>query len=208
MNAAFRQSQQGAVLIVALIMLVVVTLLAVGSMRSVTLETRLTAHRAHTTQLVNSADAGLREAEFRYYGPGHIESKLKPTPANCTASNRLRTNGVNTPCLLAITSTKLAEFVNRPDKATASFLDSVSTSSLVWMPYVGTDAAATTTASNKFSVGWNSILVGESATAAINAEYGAVLEGQGTYFYLNNAKAGDELYLQSTHANIYLGLNN
>lgn len=35
-----------------------------------------------------------------------------------------------------------------------------------------------------------------------------VAEGQGTYFYLNNAKADDQVYLQSTHANIYLGINN
>jgi type IV pilus assembly protein PilX len=41
------------------------------------------------------------------------------------------------------------------------------------------------------------------------------LEGQGTYFYLNNAKAtpnegqsGVITYVQSSHANIYLGLNN
>ena len=59
------------------------------------------------------------------------------------------------------------------------------------------------------------MLAGQSETAAVNAEYGMALEGQGTYFYLNNAKAtpneghsGVITYVQSSHANIYLGLNN
>lgn len=76
------------------------------------------------------------------------------------------------------------------------------------MPYSGLDPTNTTEASDIYNAQWNSILATETGNSAINAEYGMVAEGQGTYFYLNNGKAGDNLYLQSTNANIYLGLNN
>ncbi|MFT0635751.1 PilX N-terminal domain-containing pilus assembly protein, partial [Pseudomonas sihuiensis] len=81
-----RHRQNGAVLIVALVMLLVLTLLAVSSMRGVTLETRITANRAQTVQLVNVAEAGLREAEFRFYGPGNLADKLNVNAANCATS--------------------------------------------------------------------------------------------------------------------------
>ncbi len=57
---------------------------------------------------------------------------------------------------------------------------------------------------------WNTYLITASAdeSEAINAEYGAVLEGRGTYYYLVNGQANDELAVQSNTANIYVGLNN
>jgi type IV pilus assembly protein PilX len=76
------------------------------------------------------------------------------------------------------------------------------------MPYRGLDPQDETEASDTYDVRWNSIRATETSNSAVNAEYGMVAEGQGTYFYLNNGKAGDNLYLQSTNANIYLGLNN
>ncbi|MBG0843945.1 pilus assembly protein PilX [Pseudomonas chengduensis] len=210
-----RHRQNGAVLIVALVMLLVLTLLAVSSMRGVTLETRITANRAQTVQLVNVAEAGLREAEFRFYGPGNLADKLNVNAANCATSNTLKSNGLNKPCLLAIIDEKLQDFVEKPQDIDSDFLDSNSTGGLAWMPYRGTDASNTTDPSSNHEAKWNSLLAGESQTSAVNAEYGMALEGQGTYFYLNNAKAlpkddqsGVEVYVQSTHANIYLGLNN
>ncbi|WP_252272648.1 PilX N-terminal domain-containing pilus assembly protein [Pseudomonas subflava] len=207
--------QEGAVLLVALVMLLVLTLLAVGSMRNVTLETRITANRAQTTKLVNIADAGLREAEFRYYGPGNIADKLTANAENCSSSNTLKTNGVNKPCLLAVVIGERQNFVEKPWDVTSNALTEASQGGLIWMPYRGTEASNATQANDTYDVGWNSLLAGESNTAAVNAEYGMTLEGQGTYFYLNNGKAtpkeniaGAGLYLQSTHANIYLGLNN
>ena len=62
MRAITYQKQRGAVLFIALIMLLVLTLLAINSMRGVTLETRITANRAQETKLINVADAALREA--------------------------------------------------------------------------------------------------------------------------------------------------
>ncbi len=211
MTAPTRNAQSGAVLLIALVMLLVLTLLAVGSMRGVTLESRITANRAHDTQLSNVADSALREAEFRFYGPGNLADKLEPNKLNCATSNTLKTNGLNKPCLLAIENDDLLDFVNLSDpEKIGEYLSSESEGGLVWMPYLGTDPAGKTETGERYQAGWHSILAAQTSNAAVNAEYGMVAEGQGTYFYLNNGRAegGDALYLQSTHANIYLGLNN
>lgn len=211
MTAPSRNAQSGAVLLIALIMLLVLTLLAVGSMRGVTLESRITANRAHDMQLSNVADSALREAEFRFYGPNSPENladKLEPKAANCATTNTLKANGINKPCLLAINSDALLDFVNTPGGVSADDLKADSEGSLLWMPYRGTDPDNSTEANTQHQAGWNSILAAEIGNAAVNAEYGMVAEGQGTYFYLNNGRAGETLYLQSTNANIYLGLNN
>ncbi|MDI5992595.1 PilX N-terminal domain-containing pilus assembly protein [Pseudomonas sp. MDMC216] len=208
MTAITYQKQKGAVLFIALVMLLVLTLLAINSMRGVTLETRITANRAQETKLINVADAALREAEFRYYGPGNIPDKLEPKAANCSTDNTLNVNGINKPCLLAIQASNLLDFVNAPENATDAYLGDDSSGGLLWMPYRGTDAENSTQASAQADAHWNSIRAGEAGNAAVNAEYGMVAEGQGTYFYMNNGKAGETLFLQSTNANIYLGINN
>ncbi|OCX96789.1 MAG: pilus assembly protein PilX [Pseudomonas sp. K35] len=201
MTPISRNSQGGAVLLVSLVMLLVLTVLAVSSMRGVTLESRITANREHDMKSQNIADAALREAEFRFYGPGNLSEKLEAKAANCLAANTLKTNGINSPCLLEIKTDRLLEFVEQPQQANG---DDLLTASNIWMPYRGTDPTAETEANSHF----NSILADVAGNAAVNAEYGGRGEGSGTYFYLNNGKAGDALYLQSTHANIYLGLNN
>ena len=57
------QRQQGAVLFVTLILLLVVTTLAISGVRESTLETRIVANTLESQQLFNAAEAGLREAE-------------------------------------------------------------------------------------------------------------------------------------------------
>ncbi|WP_042919421.1 pilus assembly PilX family protein [Stutzerimonas nitrititolerans] len=214
MTVPSRNAQSGAVLLIALIMLLVLTLLAVGSMRGVTLESRITANRAHDMQLSNIADSALREAEFRFYGPNspdNLADKLEPKAENCKPENKLKGNGLNKPCLLAIKDAALFAFVKNPGGLKSENLDIESD---IWMPYWGTDHENKTKVDDeRYEVGWNSILAAEATSAAINAEYGWAAEGRGTYFYLNNGqvevKTSDEtLYLQSTNANIYLGLNN
>ncbi|AHY41732.1 pilus assembly protein PilX [Stutzerimonas decontaminans] len=201
MTPISRNSQGGAVLLVSLVMLLVLTVLAVSSMRGVTLESRITANRAHDMKTQSIADAALREAEFRFYGPGNLADKLEAKAANCLATNTLKTNGINSPCLLEIKTDRLLAFVDQPQTTDG---DDLLTTSNVWMPYRGTDPETDTEADAHY----NSILAAETGNAAVNAEYGGRGEGSGTYFYLNNGKTGDALYLQSTHANIYLGLNN
>jgi type IV pilus assembly protein PilX len=201
MTPISRNSQRGAVLLVSLVMLLVITVLAVSSMRGVTLESRITANRANDMKTQNIADAALREAEFRFYGPGNLADKLEAKASNCLAANTLKTNGINSPCLLDVQTDRLLTFVDQPQLADG---DDLLTASNVWMPYRGTDPVTDTEADAHY----NSILADVAGNAAVNAEYGGRGEGSGTYFYLNNGKTGDALYLQSTHANIYLGLNN
>lgn len=213
MIAATKKNQRGAVLLVALVMLLIITLLAVSNMRGVALESRITANRAHEAQARSVADAAIREAEFRFYGPSNLTDKLEPKASNCATTNKLVVTGNNKPCLLDVIDTDtLLSFVNSPDTLTennkSTVLSSISNSGLAWMPYTGLDPKDKTEASDIYNAQWNSILATETSNSAINAEYGMVAEGQGTYFYLNNGKAGGSLYLQSTNANIYLGLNN
>ena len=62
----FPAQQRGATLVIALAILVIVTLLAVSSMREVVLESRITGNVIEQTRLQNAAESGLREGERRF----------------------------------------------------------------------------------------------------------------------------------------------
>jgi len=74
------KKQNGAVLFVALIMLLVITLLAVSSMREVALESQITGNLMEQKRLSSTAESALREAEWR------LENNGVP-PDVCTGSN-------------------------------------------------------------------------------------------------------------------------
>lgn len=216
MRAKPLRSQTGAVLLVALVMLLILTTLSVSTMRGVTLESRLTNSRASGIQLEDAADATLREAEFRFYGPAFLRDKLEPDAANCDTDNALRQQYLNKPCLLSLITTPvdtLREFVQNPAVLTetnkAAYLNPVSRTGLAWMPYRGRDVSEPTTAISGASVGWNTYLItgGPAENVPINVEYGAAGEGRGTFFYLVNGRVNTTA-AQSTLANVYLGLNN
>lgn len=77
MNAS-PSNQQGAVLIVALVMLLVITLLAVTSTRESALETRMTANFVSQQQQLNFAEGVLREGETQM-----TSEVLKPREPDC-----------------------------------------------------------------------------------------------------------------------------
>ena len=231
-NFKAAQQQQGAVLVVALVMLLVLTVLAVTNMRGVTLESRITASRAETQRLQDVADAALREGEFRFYGPAFLRDKLEFNGENCKTSNRLKENGLNKPCVLEIMTAgnendtramqrkfylePLDFFEAYPDyAANYQVLDGAGVTDnkiLAWMPYTGLDANSTREykPETKRKSFWNTyrIIPHYLGEEALNAEYGNELEGKGTYFYLVTGQANDELAVQSTTANISVGLNN
>src|SRR5690554_238328 len=163
-NFKVAQQQQGAVLVVALVMLLVLTVLAVTNMRGVILESRITASRAETQRLQDIADAALREGEFRFYGPAFLRDKLEFNSENCKTSNTLQPKDLNKPCLLKemtadnVTDTRtmqrkfylepLGFFEAYPNYAAnyqvingAGVTDN---KILAWMPYIGLDANSTT----------------------------------------------------------------
>lgn len=222
------QKQQGAVLVVALVMLLVLTVLAVSNMRGVTLESRITANRVDSERLHNLADAALREGEFRFYGPAYLRDKLEPNVSkNCIKDNKLNRYGNNRPCLLwemnedevkdyftapisffKDTNTYTNKYTNRTGKATEGAGDSAV---VAWMPYRGLDSLAANyfQPNNDKSSYWNTyrVMAGSEENESVNPEYGAALEGKGTFFFLITAQADDQIAAQSTVAVIYLGLN-
>lgn len=208
------KQQQGAVLLIALVMLLALTVLAVSNMRGVMLESRITANRAESQRLLNVADAALREGEFRFYGSGNLRSKLEYISANCLLTNKLKDNGFNKPCLQNRVADKqeLMNMFKNPLDYWGHSDTKASDGALHWMPYRGLDAKESAyykPESGRVSY-WNAYLITSSAdeSEALNVEYGAFAEGQGTYYYLINGQANDELAVQSTIANIYVGLNN
>lgn len=220
-------AERGAVLFIALIMLLVITVLAVTSMRGVALESRITSNRAYTQKQHELAEAALREGEFRYFGPAHLRSKLEFEANNCKTSNKLQTNGMNKPCLLKNISNKakLMEYFKEPLNFFAANSDYSNVYNaltgnavadgkvLAWMPYRGLDATESryyVPDADEFKAYWNSYLISSGADESeeFNSEYGAVGEGRGTFYYLVTGQTNDEIALQSTIANIYVGLNN
>lgn len=226
MNGNRSTDQRGAVLLVALVLLLVLTLLAVSGVREATLETRITGNKAHALQLTNSAEAALREAEFRFFNPIGLRDKLESKEANCALTNVLKANGANKPCLLPVAASgggsdaqaAVKNFVAGPlelavdgeNKNEFDFLEDWG--GLVWMPYRGRDAANTTVA--EFGAHWNTFMIsgGPGDDTPMNVEYGAFGEGKGTFYYLANGRASDAASTtrgaQSTFANVYVGLNN
>lgn len=212
-----RKQQTGATLLVALVLLAVVIVLTVTNMREVTLEGRMTANRAETQQLQLAAESALREAEKRYYDPGRVEEKLTEVTENCRKSN-VYTNQANRPCLITLSENLdlnlHQQYQENPLKfvANSAYLnnwtgdktDKASNTTFVpWMPYRGTSPGQTSTLENKAY--WNSVLI---PSQGIGAEYGSWQEGAGVAYYLITAQADDRFALQSTIANLYLGINN
>ncbi|MBA1279964.1 MULTISPECIES: pilus assembly PilX family protein [Pseudomonadaceae] len=225
MKALNHARQRGATLLVALVMLLILTVLAVSSMRGVVLESRITGNRAETQRLQTAAEAALREGEFRFYGPAYLRDKLEPRESNCQKANKLQANGANRPCLLAITAAEdRLDFVLNPllflknssaDNKTGADSDAAAnTAFITWMPYRGTvpgenESDESNVTSSDRNAYWNTHLIAMNEDeSSLNPEYGAVMEGRGTYFYVVNGQAADEWAVQSTTANIYLGLNN
>lgn len=217
MNTTSPYRQRGAVLLIALVMLLVLTILAVSAMRGVAMESRLTGNRAFTAQLQNSAEAAVREAEFRFFDPSYLRDKLEPKATNCATTNVLKANGANKPCLLAVKDDQIRTFRLNPaallESAKSTFLQPTSTSGLAWMPYRGLDAGTPSEQIVTTPVRpskWNAYLIsgGAEDTDPLNVEYGDAPTGKGTYFYLINGQTDTAFTVQTTIANVYLGLNN
>ncbi|MNZ62634.1 hypothetical protein D3C78_807610 [compost metagenome] len=81
MTQSTPKRQAGAVLFVALIMLLLITLLAIASLRDVALESRITANRLEEMRLTNAAEAGLRAGEGSITGATDTPD-ITPTCSN------------------------------------------------------------------------------------------------------------------------------
>lgn len=189
-NLHKRTRQNGAVLLVALVFLLIITTLAVTNMREVALDSRITSNLIDQKQLFNAAEAGLTDGQYRTIGtrvpiPGDYSpyTALQPLNATDACSNDKYTD----PCLLNIDPTYPQDFTNSaklksysPDEHT-EFNENISWYALPTPPDGGQ---------------------GESE----NPEYGNMLMGMGTFRYEVNSRSDHfdgEVHLRSTVFRIY-----
>lgn len=221
---AVRQ-QRAAVLVVALVMLLALTLLAISNMRGVILESRITANRGATEDLQGLAEAALREGELRLQQSRYGSAELERGQVHCTKTNKLRSSANSPLCLLEpMTDSQLASFMQQPlgffKDHPAGYaavtgeqtLSASNTATLAWMPYRGLDPQEShyfQTSAGQAAF-WNiyPLMLNAQGNAAVNPEYGAALQGRGSYYFLVTGQANDQLALQSTVTVSYLGLNN
>lgn len=184
--------QGGAVLVIALVFLLILTTLAVTNMREVALDSRITANLVDQRNIFNAAEAGLTDGQYRTIGPesdktrGNYDRGVWLRPLNATDAC---SNGVTDVCLLDVA---LAEITYSQDFDTVGkFKD-----------YAPDDS----TTFNE-SISWYALPVpaGETEGASINPEYGNMLSGKGPFFYEVNSRAENdgEVRLRNTIFRIY-----
>jgi type IV pilus assembly protein PilX len=86
------RKQRGAVLVVALIFLVVMTMLILASIRGTVMQERMASNLYDRSLAFQAAEAALREAEHYV-----VESSPKPTAAGCSAGNCSKPDPTKTP---------------------------------------------------------------------------------------------------------------
>lgn len=180
--------QRGVSLVIALVFLLILTMLAVTNMREVTLESRITGNLVDEKRLFNSAEAGLRDGEFRTIGtlrkiPGvySVETALKPLNAtsNCTGA------AATEPCL-----------IKRPPEFTQDFA-----SAQEYSP----DEVSTL----DDNVDWYALPApsGAKRGESENPEYGNMTRGIGIFRYEINSRAtsgtNGDTRLRSTVSRVY-----
>jgi type IV pilus assembly protein PilX len=87
-SLTFPSRQRGATLFIALIMLLLITLLAVNSMRGTTLEAKITGNLIEQKRATNAAEAALRVGERRLLA----QTTLDTGSADCTTSTGKHAN--------------------------------------------------------------------------------------------------------------------
>ncbi|MDX9955031.1 MAG: PilX N-terminal domain-containing pilus assembly protein [Anaerolineae bacterium] len=187
--------QQGAVLLVALVFLLILTTLAVTGMREVVLESRITNNLIDQRQLFNAAEAGARDGEYRTIGtltkiPGSydIRTALIPIDAKVACDASI---APGTPCLIDTSPTYTQHF----DASDADYKGRQ-----VYSPDPNTSFDET--------IHWYAIPAPSGADIGENEnpEYGNMLMGTGIFRYEVNSRAtsnSGEARLRTTVSRIY-----
>jgi type IV pilus assembly protein PilX len=172
-NSSFiaQKKQHGASLFIALIILLVLTLLALSSVREVTLESRITGNFIEQQKLANSAESGLRDGENSLTAP--------LTPPDPTTSCAIVNNSTQPPCLLSLIS----------NAYTYDLQFSTAGKFRPYHPPSGTEANSNTL------INWYGMPApsgGENGESE-NPEYGSMMGGTGTFRYEVNSQATNSL---------------
>lgn len=223
--------QKGVSIFVVIIILLLVSLTVISGMSSFLLEQKITNDRVEFEKMIDIANSSLREAEFRFYGPAYLREKIDIPSSKefgfCRKDNKLQKDYLNKPCLLSeMTNNELSEYYlipisflnNNSDRFGVSDINGIDSAgdmrNIAWMPYVGTDPNHPYNEKDysgaEYKGYWNAYLVksNEEDDSNINPEYGASLEGKGTYYYLITGQSNGQVAVQSTLSNVYVGINN
>lgn len=198
-NVNFKK-QRGAVLVIALVMLLVLTLLATSSMRGTALDARITGNHARTTELQNLADAALREGEFRLIDPFNVRGKIEYVEANCSLNNKLNKSGFNKPCLVDTSEIDIDKYFIQPIAELGNATGG--SEKLSWMPYRGLDSDKKFEPEGSPKSYWNTY---HMYTTETDPE--KIISGEGTHYFLVTGQAENEVAVQSTVRAVLLGLN-
>lgn len=186
------KQQGGAVLVIALVFLLILTTLAVTNMREVAIDARITANMVDQRNLFNAAEAGLADGQYRTIGPdsdktrGNYDRGVWVRPLNATESCG---SGVTDVCLLDIAP---SDITYSQDFDTAG---------------ESKDYAPDDSTTFSESISWYALPApaGETEGESINPEYGNMLSGSGPFFYEVNSRSENdgEVRLRNTIFRIY-----
>ena len=177
--------QKGAVLVIALVFLLIITVLAVTSMREVALDSRITGNLIEHKQLFNAAEAGLRDGQYRTVGTPHKEIRgYTPVWAMQAPDTGCPNTSYSDLCLLDTDPVFPQDF-------------SDATRFKLYSPDEITEFSE--------SVHWYTLLApgGELTGESENPEYGSMLAGGGTFRYEVNSQALAEEGTARLRASIY-----
>lgn len=110
-HSPLRRTQTGATLLVAIIMLLIITLLAISSLRGVSLESRITGNLKLQKNLTNAAEAGLRMGEKSIDSWRCLSTTNKP----CLSATLLTPDSNGDYPVLFNNSTYLSTYINTVD---------------------------------------------------------------------------------------------
>lgn len=165
--------QRGAVLLIALIMLLILTLLATTSIREATLQTRLGGVLAEDKLALNAAESALREAERKIAA----NSTLDEGVASCTASVAEHAG------LCVLNNELAAEFFEYSSHAqSGGALADWWDSSLYALGYSGSDDAASFSENPQWNLAYYGFDPGNEVTNVEEAAYGV-----GPHYYVATA---------------------
>lgn len=153
--------QRGATLIIALVFLLIITVLAMSSIRRAALESRITGNMIEQKKLFNASESGLREPEYRL-------ALLASAPEQCATDDDDEQTSSASFCIIA----------GNPSYNT-DFSESRS--------YTGTDGETQL----EYSTRWYALSVdsGGLEGQTENPEYGNMMQGIGTFYYEINSQA-------------------
>jgi type IV pilus assembly protein PilX len=169
MSTHLPSKQQGAALLVALVMLLLITLLATSSLRDSTLQNRMSGSVAERQHAANAAESALREGERRLQALANTGVSSQGA-ADCSASIGALAASVGNLCVLS-TDRFATSTVAGTDWWTAATYAT---------DYLGSDGASSFNSTPR----WNAAYIGTSTT-----DLETLQQGKGTYFYRVSAAA-------------------